>query len=39
MRHRINNADWKNIIAIQQSALPGAQQNDHRRSGRSNESS
>jgi DNA-binding protein HU-beta/integration host factor subunit beta len=24
MRHRINNADWKNTIAIQQSALPGA---------------
>ena len=24
MCHRINNADWKNTIAIQQSALPGA---------------
>ena len=24
MRHRINNADWKNTIANQQSALPGA---------------
>jgi nucleoid DNA-binding protein len=24
MHHRINNADWKNTIANQQSALPGA---------------